>query len=667
MENKNICIFLRKGCKERGFLWSLLCVCGVATISVATNLVLIDTTHASSYTLSLNSSGAQSIDVSSSGDGTAISSDAVNVATTCRYGYNFTVSTSVDDNNLYLDGDESNNSEDEYFTPADGTTILKNANNAWGFYFNNASNVAPTGSSVFSAVPTLGNAVTIKSSLVNPSGTDINDSFNIYYGVKTNDEMNTGTYKMKPDTNNSNNDGTIVYTATIADACMQYNVRFNPTSTSTGASLSGTGTMSDQTVYEGVATPLTSNGFTAPNGYYFAGWNTAQDGTGTAYMNGQSVTDLTAVGSTINLYAMWTDCPGGYICYSANGNDVVGEMGDQSVSSSATKTTLYASNFSRDNYGFAGWNTKADGTGTNLGPNEDIEFMAGQYNTGGLRLYAHWIASAGNLQNWTCPNDVSMPIDTVTALTDQRDNQTYAVAKLKDGKCWMIENLRLEAEYTRSAADIALAQGYGGVFIGLADPETSNFTSSNAANSLYSTDGSTAVTITNDSWYVFPRYNNSNISNRQNSKNYSNTGNVYAYGNYYTWHAAVADTTSLNAGDHNTTSICPSGWRLPIGGQTTADKSFGALDVALGGSIGDDLSSSSTETVKALRVYPNNFLFSGQFYISSFYYRGNTGYYWSSTLERNSKAYYLSFSSNTLNFDSDYVYKGRSIRCLVDS
>jgi len=58
----------------------------------------------------------------------------------------------------------------------------------------------------------------------------------------------------------------------------------------------------------------------------------------------------------------------------------------------------------------------------------------------------------------------------------------------------MIENLRLEAEHTRSAEDQALAQGYGtsatyGNFGGLAEPESTGFTSTYSANSLYSNDG----------------------------------------------------------------------------------------------------------------------------------------------------------------------------------
>ena len=349
---------------------SLLFVC---TIIGAHNV------SASSYTLTLTSSGSQTINMSASA-GTAISSDAINVATTCRYGYNFTINTSVSDNNLYLGGDSSNNTEGTYFSPTDGTTALNATTNKWGYYYN--ASTAPTNTSVFSPVPTLSSPATVRTPLTTPSSSDINDNFNIYYGVSSAPTMAKGTYKMIPDTNNSNNDGTIVYTATIAEACTKYTVHFDPTSQFEGNTLSGTGTMNDQSIYEGVATALTSNGFTAPSGYYFAGWNTAQDGSGTQYTNGQQVTDLTTAGSSITLYAMWTDCPANRICYSpnvSNPNDVEGGMGNQSITNSDTEAVLYAPNYSRVDYGFAAWNTKPDGTGTNYGPNQTITFNAGAY------------------------------------------------------------------------------------------------------------------------------------------------------------------------------------------------------------------------------------------------------------------------------------------------
>jgi uncharacterized repeat protein (TIGR02543 family) len=63
--------------------------------------------------------------------------------------------------------------------------------------------------------------------------------------------------------------------------------------------------MANQTFIVGQSQALTSNGFSRTN-YVFAGWNTASDGSGTAYADGASVTDLTTtVGATITLYAQW--------------------------------------------------------------------------------------------------------------------------------------------------------------------------------------------------------------------------------------------------------------------------------------------------------------------------------------------------------------------------
>ena len=64
----------------------------------------------------------------------------------------------------------------------------------------------------------------------------------------------------------------------------------------------GSGTMNSQSFTENESQNLTTNAFTRI-GYTFAGWNTAADGTGTSYTDGQSVT-LTTAGLT--LYAQWT-------------------------------------------------------------------------------------------------------------------------------------------------------------------------------------------------------------------------------------------------------------------------------------------------------------------------------------------------------------------------
>ena len=287
----------------------VILLCLISLTFFSSIMLLPSNASAASHTLSLTSSGAQSINATGAG-GAVISSDSINVATTCKSGYNFTINTSVNDNNLYLGGDASQNESGKYFTPADGTTTLANSTNTWGYYYNASDpSTTPTSSNIFSPVPTLNSPATVISPRATPSSTDINDNFNIYYGVSVSPSMPVGTYKMIPEQKTVEGteilvDGTIVYTATIAEACTKYTVHFNPSSYFEGNLITGTGTMNDQSIFEGVSTALTSNGFTAPSGYYFAGWNTAQDGSGTTYTNGQSVTDLASAGNTITLYAM---------------------------------------------------------------------------------------------------------------------------------------------------------------------------------------------------------------------------------------------------------------------------------------------------------------------------------------------------------------------------
>ena len=431
------------------------------------------------------------------------------------------------------------------------------------------------------------------------------------------------------------------------------------------------------------------------------------------------MTNLTTVGQTVTLYAQWKEvCPSGNICYRKNGDDVVGTMGQQSVGASDTSITLLASNFSREDYGFAGWSDVEDyATNPNAhfyGPQEDLTFTAGTYTSpnNGLDLYAIWIASEGYLQDSTkvatlCgtgtgsldadPADGTATLSSVSALTDQRDNETYAIAKLADGKCWMIENLRLENTASHNT-DGSLAQSYNTSFIGLADPESANFIYSTTANSLYSIDGSTDATISgNYKDLRFPRYNNynnqSDPTNRpqspttNSSRNSTTNAGMYSYGNYYTWAAAIADTThySTNNQSITNTSLCPAGWHLPKGGdnQNTANNEYLAFTEALTGAKPANYAQTQpyytgtpegTDASNALRSFPNNFLYSGYLSTSTAFGRGEDGFYWSSTSYDQASSttyggsYILFLASSSVYPGTDHMYSkyyGGSIRCVA--
>ena len=405
----------------------------------------------------------------------------------------------------------------------------------------------------------------------------------------------------------------------------------------------------------------------------------------------------------------------GCINYFANASSAVGTMGCQSASDGNT-ITLLASNFSRTGYGFAGWSDKYD-YATNLsakfyGPQENITVPEGT-TTNGLSLYAVWVKSEGNLQDTsnvtalcgtngtggsliTASTDGTANLSSVSALTDQRDNNTYAIAKLADGKCWMIENLRLESTNSDNTTG-ALAQSYGtsttyGNFGGLADAESTGFSSTYTANSLYysgTQSGSASINIgtTSNPGYHMPRYNNLNTQNRATNPtsntfaNNNTTGGMYSYGNYYTWHAAIADLTYNGTNNQSTTgtSLCPKGWHLPEGGSSAnaSNSEFWQYGLAIMGNAPSNNSYyQSSETningdiaAKVLRKYPNNFLYSGGFSTSSIYSRGSLGYYWSSTAGSDYVGYNLNLDNSKVypGTGNNNKYYGRSIRCTAGS
>lgn len=96
---------------------------------------------------------------------------------------------------------------------------------------------------------------------------------------------------------NPTNGSTVTLTANWS--AYGYTVAYN------GNGATGGSTANSSHVYD-TAKALTANGFTR-TGYTFTGWNTKADGTGTAYANQASVTNLTATnGATVTLYAQWS-------------------------------------------------------------------------------------------------------------------------------------------------------------------------------------------------------------------------------------------------------------------------------------------------------------------------------------------------------------------------
>ena len=122
-------------------------------------------------------------------------------------------------------------------------------------------------------------------------------------------------------------------------------------------------------------TALALSGFTR-TGYNFFGWNTAANGTGTAYIDGQAY----AFNADLPLYAIWVAQAPNTVTFNGN-NSTSGSTASQTASSS---TTLNANGFSRDGYTFRSWNTAANGSGTQYNSGYTYSFASN------ITLYATW-------------------------------------------------------------------------------------------------------------------------------------------------------------------------------------------------------------------------------------------------------------------------------------
>ena len=210
------------------------------------------------------------------------------------------------------------------------------------------------------------------------------------------------------------------------------------------------------------------------------------------------------------------------------------------------------------------------------------------------------------MQDMTSKIAENTPIDTVATLTDIRDNNTYTVRKLKDGKIWMTQNLRL-INKTISSADSNV---------------TSDFT----------------IPASSVSGFVDQNTNNAYVDS--------------TYGGYYTYYTATAGTggTSLATDGANApSSICPKGWRLPTGG-----------------SSGEFQTLYNNYNSVALMMNVPNFTLSGYVYNGSVSSQGSGGYLWSSTVNNANFAYYLYLNSSYVRPAnvSDKLY-GFSVRCMA--
>ena len=179
-------------------------------------------------------------------------------------------------------------------------------------------------------------------------------------------------------------------------------------------------------------------------------------------------------------------------------------------------------------------------TSSTCKPGDNLTITAGTTQAGeivGDVVLTAQYESISTMQAMTPTICGAAAIGASTTLTDTRDTNTYTIRKLKDGNCWMTQNLNF---LPTAGTTLSLA-------------------SSNVAltTTLQTTDSSKGNYLTD------------NCSSGNVDKYCTYYDSTYPeYGTYYNWYASTAgtgtsDLVSVNA----TSSVCPKGWRLPTGGE----------------------------------------------------------------------------------------------------
>ena len=134
--------------------------------------------------------------------------------------------------------------------------------------------------------------------------------------------------------------------------------------------------------YDATVTVLGNTGSFVKTGFTFTGWNTAADGTGTAY---SATNSFSMPAGDVTLYAIW-DATNYSVSYDGNGK-TGGDVPSTTYYDYGTTATASANSGSlvRTGYSFNGWNTLANGTGTPY--SESATFTMGAAN---VILYAQW-------------------------------------------------------------------------------------------------------------------------------------------------------------------------------------------------------------------------------------------------------------------------------------
>lgn len=246
-------------------------------------------------------------------------------------------------------------------------------------------------------------------------------------------------------------------------------------------------------------------------------------------------------------------------------------------------------------------------------------------------------------------------------LQDSRDNNTYLVKRLKDGNCWMLENLRLDPTNSTTAGNMsafntnAPTAAINNYFSGGNTDNVPGWTSV-AVNNFFDTDTATPSVYNDEVNTLVTAFGPSAVNDQ------AKVGILYdlcaaTLGTYcYVYRGDVDVPGTLQDAPYD---VCPANWRLPTGGPYGEQK---ALIEQYNGTI-DPANSNSLQ-------YNYSVALSGAMSGHYGYGLSNRGWFgWSSTYSGNYAFYSLSVESDSGYEAVDYIDDqrdvGYSVRCIV--
>ena len=243
-----------------------------------------------------------------------------------------------------------------------------------------------------------------------------------------------------------------------------------------------------------------------------------------------------------------------------------------------------------------------------------------------------------------------MPPHDTKVLTDARDGEKYTVAKLRTGKCWMTQNLRLKLDKNKT----------------LTPQDTDISTNWTPLNSTEVLNGD----------YDGPNWEQEWSEQNKPDRSLYQPANYNKNGVYYNYISATAGTGRAISADANAPgSICPKGWRLPHGGEkgemyelANAYRGDSKYDAPIGTMLRESFNGANEMMSGAPK-----FVSSGSYVGTKLNYKEGKsdahGRYWTATKQTSWKAYTLFVSETKIQpaerGQVSLLVEGQTVRCLL--